>query len=146
MHISIEKCYRRLNFSSLPSSCSPGWPSLLYNSFYGLEIQDGCHERIEMGIYKLNYTDCMSNRWIVLLQYSFWCSRWSPLQYYRTLSLGIYTVRQKLSTTWLVSIISSNNRMNLFQIGLLFSLPVRTCLPVKQVIDRFLFMCIWQGV
>ena len=30
--------------------------------------------------------------------------------------------------------------MNLFQIGLLFSLPVHTYLPVKQVIDRFLFM------
>jgi hypothetical protein len=36
--------------------------------------------------------------------------------------------------------------MNLFQIGLLFSLPVHTYLPVKQVIDNFLFMCIWQGV
>ena len=39
----------------------------------------------------------------------------------------IYTVRQKLSTTWLVSIISFL-RMNLFQIGLLFSLPVHTYL------------------
>ena len=39
----------------------------------------------------------------------------------------IYTVRQKLSTTWLVSIISFL-MMNLFQIGLLFSLPVYTYL------------------
>jgi hypothetical protein len=38
-----------------------------------------------------------------------------------------YTARQKLSTTWLVSIISFLI-MNLFQIGLLFSLPVHTCL------------------
>jgi hypothetical protein len=37
------------------------------------------------------------------------------------------TVRQKLSTTWLVSIISFLI-MNLFQIGLLFSLPVHTYL------------------
>ena len=37
------------------------------------------------------------------------------------------TVRQKLSTTWLVSIIFSKI-MNLFQIGLLFSLPVHTYL------------------
>jgi hypothetical protein len=51
----------------------------------------------------------------------------------------IYTVRQKLSTTWLVAIISFLI-MNLFQIGLLFSLPVHTYLPVKQVIDRFLFV------
>jgi hypothetical protein len=51
----------------------------------------------------------------------------------------VYTVQQKVRTTWLVSIIS-------FQIALLFSLPVHTYLPVKQVIDRFLFMCIWQGV
>jgi hypothetical protein len=37
--------------------------------------------------------------------------------------------------------------MNIFQIGLLFSLPVHTyLLTVKQVIDRFLFMCIWQSV
>ena len=36
--------------------------------------------------------------------------------------------------------------MNLFQISLLFSLPVHTYLPVKQVIGRILFMCIWQGV
>ena len=39
----------------------------------------------------------------------------------------IYTVRPKLSTTWLVSIISFLI-MNLFQIGLLFSLPVHTYL------------------
>ena len=39
----------------------------------------------------------------------------------------IYTVRQKLITTWLVSIISFLI-MNLFQIGLLFSLPVHTYL------------------
>jgi hypothetical protein len=39
----------------------------------------------------------------------------------------IYTVRQKLSTTLLVSIISFLI-MNLFQIGLLFSLPVHTYL------------------
>jgi hypothetical protein len=39
----------------------------------------------------------------------------------------IYTVRQKLSTTWLVSIISFLI-MNLFQIGLLFPLPVHTYL------------------
>ena len=39
----------------------------------------------------------------------------------------IYTVRQKLSTTWFVSIISFLI-MNLFQIGLLFSLPVHTYL------------------
>ena len=39
----------------------------------------------------------------------------------------IYTVQQKLSTTWLVSIISFLI-MNLFQIGLLFSLPVHTYL------------------
>jgi hypothetical protein len=39
----------------------------------------------------------------------------------------IYTVRQKLSTIWLVSIISFLI-MNLFQIGLLFSLPVQTYL------------------
>ena len=38
-----------------------------------------------------------------------------------------YTVRQNLSTTWLVSIISFLI-MNLFQIGLLFSLPVHTYL------------------
>jgi hypothetical protein len=38
-----------------------------------------------------------------------------------------YTVRQKLSTTWLVSIISFLI-MNLFQIGLLFSLPLHTYL------------------
>jgi hypothetical protein len=38
-----------------------------------------------------------------------------------------YTVRQKLSTTWLVSIISFLI-MNLFQISLLFSLPVHTYL------------------
>jgi hypothetical protein len=38
-----------------------------------------------------------------------------------------HTVRQKLSTTWLVSIISFLI-MNLFQIGLLFSLPVHTYL------------------
>ena len=36
--------------------------------------------------------------------------------------------------------------MNLFQLGLLFSLPVHTYLPVKQVIDRFferklIFLC-----
>jgi hypothetical protein len=36
--------------------------------------------------------------------------------------------------------------MNLFQIGLLFSLPVHTYLPGKQVIGRILFMCIGQGV
>jgi hypothetical protein len=39
----------------------------------------------------------------------------------------IYTVRPKLSTTWLVSKISFLI-MNLFQIGLLFSLPVHTYL------------------
>ena len=39
----------------------------------------------------------------------------------------LYKVRQKLSTTWLVSIISFLI-MNLFQIGLLFSLPVHTYL------------------
>jgi hypothetical protein len=39
----------------------------------------------------------------------------------------IYTVRQKLSTTWLVSIIFFLI-MYLFQIGLLFSLPVHTYL------------------
>ena len=38
-----------------------------------------------------------------------------------------YTVQQKLSTTWLVSIVSFLI-MNLFQIGLLFSLPVHTYL------------------
>jgi hypothetical protein len=38
-----------------------------------------------------------------------------------------YTVRQKLSTTWIVSIISFLI-MNLFQIGLLFSFPVHTYL------------------
>ena len=43
----------------------------------------------------------------------------------------IYTVRQKLSTTWLVSIISFLI-MNLFQIGLLFSLPVHTYLPTCE--------------
>ena len=42
-------------------------------------------------------------------------------------SITIYTVRQKLSTTWLVSIISFLI-MNLFQICLLFSLPVHTYL------------------
>ena len=57
----------------------------------------------------------------------------------------IYTVRKKLSTAWRVSIISFLI-MNLFQIGLLFSLPVYTYLPVKQVIDRFferklIFLC-----
>jgi hypothetical protein len=41
--------------------------------------------------------------------------------------MSIYTVRQKLSTTWLVSIISFLI-MNLFQIDLLFSLPVHTYL------------------
>jgi transposase len=41
--------------------------------------------------------------------------------------LFIYTLRPKLSTTWLVSIISFLI-MNLFQIGLLFSLPVHTYL------------------
>jgi hypothetical protein len=39
----------------------------------------------------------------------------------------LYTVRQKLSTTWLVSIISFLI-MKLFQIGVLFSLPVHTYL------------------
>jgi hypothetical protein len=39
--------------------------------------------------------------------------------------VNIYTVRQKLSTTWLVSIICFLI-MNLFQIGLLFSLSVHT--------------------
>jgi hypothetical protein len=39
----------------------------------------------------------------------------------------LYTVRQKLNTTWLVSIIFVLI-MNLFQIGLLFSLPVHTYL------------------
>jgi hypothetical protein len=43
----------------------------------------------------------------------------------------IYTVRQKLSTTWLVSIISFLI-MNLFQIGLLFSLPVHTYLLTSE--------------
>jgi hypothetical protein len=40
---------------------------------------------------------------------------------------SIYTVRQKLSTTWFVSIISFLI-MNLFQIGLLILLPVHTYL------------------
>ena len=44
-----------------------------------------------------------------------------------TLLFLVYTVRQKLSTTWLVSIISFLI-MNLFQIDLLFSLPVHTYL------------------
>ena len=43
----------------------------------------------------------------------------------------IYTVRQKLSTTYIVSIISFL-LMNLFQIGLLFSLPVHTYLLICE--------------
>ena len=43
----------------------------------------------------------------------------------------LYTVRQKLSTIWLVSIISFLI-MNLFQIGLLFSLRVHTYLPTCE--------------
>jgi hypothetical protein len=46
-------------------------------------------------------------------------------------STSIYTVRQKLSTTCLVSIISFLI-MKLFQIGLLFSLPVHTYLFVCE--------------
>ena len=45
----------------------------------------------------------------------------------RRITFLLYTVRQKLSTTWLVSIIFFLI-MNLFQIGLLFSLPVHTYL------------------
>jgi hypothetical protein len=43
----------------------------------------------------------------------------------------IYTVRQKLSITWLISIISFLI-MNLFQIGLLFSLPVHIYLLICE--------------
>jgi transposase len=44
----------------------------------------------------------------------------------------IYTVWQKLNTTWLVSILSFLI-MNLFQIGLLFSLPVYTFLLTCEI-------------
>jgi hypothetical protein len=59
----------------------------------------------------------------------------------------IYTVRQKLSTTWLVSIISFLIMKTYFKSVCCFRyLYTHTYLPMKQVIDRFLFMCIWQGV
>ena len=58
-----------------------------------------------------------------------------------------HRVRQKSSTTWLVSIISFLI-MNLYfkSVCCFRYLYTHTYLPVKQVIDRFLFMCIWQGV
>ena len=63
----------------------------------------------------------------------------------------IYTVRQKLSTTWLISIISFLI-MNLFQIGLLFSLPVHTHLLTCETgywsifIDVYMTGCVKSHV
>ena len=54
-----------------------------------------------------------------------------PSQIGLMLYTQMYTVWQKLSTTWLVSIISFLI-MNLFQIGLLFSLPVHTYLLTRE--------------
>ena len=62
-------------------------------------------------------------------------------------SVYYHTVRQKLSTTWLVSIISFLIMTLYFKSVCCFRyLYTHTYLFVKQVIDRFLFMCIWQGV
>jgi hypothetical protein len=55
---------------------------------------------------------------------------------------SIYTVRQKLSTTWLVSIISFLI-MNLFQIGLLFSLPVHTYLLTCETVYWSIFIYVY---
>jgi hypothetical protein len=55
----------------------------------------------------------------------------------------IYTVRQKLSTTWLVSIISFLI-MNLFQIGLLFSLPVHTYLLTCETGYWLIFIYVYM--
>jgi hypothetical protein len=54
----------------------------------------------------------------------------------------IYTVRQKLSTTRLVSIISFLI-MNLFQIGLLFSLHVHTYLLTCEI---DFYLCVYNRV
>jgi transposase len=57
--------------------------------------------------------------------------------------LSIYTIRQKLSTTWLVSIISFLIR-NLFQIGLLFSLPVHTYLLTCETGHWSIFIYVYM--
>ena len=54
----------------------------------------------------------------------------------------IYTIRQKVSTTWLVSIISFLI-MNLFQIGLLFSLHVHTYLLTCQTCYWSIFIYVY---
>ena len=54
-----------------------------------------------------------------------------------------YTVPQKLSTTWLVSIISFLI-MNLFQIGLLFSLPVHTYLLTRETRYWSIFIYVYM--
>ena len=95
-------------------------------------------------IYHKTWWRTIGNNWMFCLQ--LFCDEsirsWLTVDYLFIIFCRyptIYTVRQKLSTTWLVAIISFLI-MNLFQIGLLFSLPVHTYLPVKQVIDRFLFV------
>jgi hypothetical protein len=68
-----------------------------------------------------------------------------------TYIVRIYTVRQKLSNTWLVSIISFLI-MNLFHIGLLFSLPVHTYLLTCETgywsisIDVYMTGCVKSHV
>ena len=59
------------------------------------------------------------------------------------LVIRIYTVRQKLSTTWLISIISFLI-MNLFQIGLLFSLPVYTYVLTCETGYRSIFIYVYM--
>ena len=55
----------------------------------------------------------------------------------------MYTVRPKLSTTWLVSIISFLI-MNLFQIGLLFSLPENIYLLTCEIVYWSIFIYVYK--
>jgi hypothetical protein len=67
-----------------------------------------------------------------------------PNQLYMFNDLLIYTVRQKLSTTWIVSIIFFLI-MNLFQIGLLFSLPVYTYLRTCETGYWSIFIYVYMA-
>jgi hypothetical protein len=67
---------------------------------------------------------------------------WIPL-HESSLRIVIYTVRQKLSTTWLASIIYFLI-MNLFQIGLLFSLPENTYLHTCETGYWSIFIYVYK--
>jgi hypothetical protein len=63
------------------------------------------------------------------------------------ISYFIYIVRQNLSTTWRVSIIFFYYNEIYFKSVCCFRyLYTPIYLPVKQVIDQYLFMCIWQCI